>query len=156
MGSVQNVTNIIRRNSKLFLIKLDSSDSVNLNFINKNNKSQLDQFDINNYELRKIKNKNDFSKHGIPIGIRTSNLDKKVRLTNLNMFKLELESEFNHIGDSCEFDLPEKFLCQKTTRKLYFTINCKSVKKKKVSFDYLKENYPLLLLNFIQQKSFQD
>ena len=29
------------------------------------------------------------------------------------MFKLELESEFNHIGDSCEFDLPEKFLCQK-------------------------------------------
>ena len=166
MTSIPNVKKIIERKSKQFLVELDSSKQqwVSINILNKHFKPLLEQFTNKNIAKKRIK-LNELSKVEKPLPVQPIfNLDNEIKEQHLieeeNFKKYNSQIENNSmVVDSHENDIPEKFLFQKTTRKKEFKIelkNSKGVEMKKVSFDYLKQNYPIKLLNFIQKNIFNE
>ena len=159
---IPKVKKIIERKAKHFLVELESSEKqlVSIFLLTKHYKPLLDQFISKNQTSKAMKLKKDITTI-IDIPIVTQpilNLDNEVKEQHL----IEEENfQFQDENDPkvSENDIPEKILCQKTTRMKKYHIEYrtpKGVDIKKVSFNYLKHNYPMKLLDFIQKNTFHE
>jgi hypothetical protein len=163
--NIPKVIKILERKSKNFYVKCENSEPkwVSFYLLNKHYKPMLEEFTLAQHNNKKAKNNKEINIENPKVTEPLINLEEEIREQNLieeeNFNKFYSENEEKMRNNHREFDVPEKFLCQKTLRKKIYKIEYKTAKGveiRKVSFNFLKQNYPIKLLNFIQKNNFKE